>query len=457
MPIFLSRRIARASQSLDFDELPREATEKVEIALLDYFSCAFESRDLGPSIQTIELAGRAPGPATVVGTSLKAAAPEAAFANAVLGHGLVREDMHTGSVSHLGVVVFPALLALAESAREPATGRDFVAAAVCGYETGAGIGRALMDRDVVKRFRPTGITGPLGAASAGARLRGLTEDAAASALGLAANATAGLNEWPAQGADEMFFHVGFAARNAVTAVELAELGAFASESALDGPAGLFAALGKRESVDHVAPFSGERLEILSVYHKPAPACNYAQTACQVARMLAAEDRVPISDIARIEVRVSAAALNYPGCNATGPFERVLQAKMSIQYCVVATLLRGAIEEANYRLLADPEVKRLIDAITLEEAPEFTAAYPQAQGTEIALTLRSGRVIRKRLDDLVPAKPDQVRDRFRAAADEALGSRAAKALEEAAARLPELPDVAALVGLLGRKDRDAAAS
>jgi len=46
----------------------------------------------------------------------------------------------------------------------------------------------------------------------------------ASALGLAANATGGLNEWPYSGGDEMFFHPGFAARNAVTAVELAELG-----------------------------------------------------------------------------------------------------------------------------------------------------------------------------------------------------------------------------------------
>jgi len=57
---------------------------------------------------------------------------------------------------------------------------------------------------------------------------------------LAANTTAGLNEWPYSGGDEMFFHPGFAARNAVTAVELAELGARASETALDGPSGLFA-------------------------------------------------------------------------------------------------------------------------------------------------------------------------------------------------------------------------
>ena len=68
-----------------------------------------------------------------------------------------------------------------------------------------------------------------------------------SALGFAANATVGLNEWPASGADDMFFHAGFAARNAVTSVELAELGAFASETALDGPAGLFAALRRTRS------------------------------------------------------------------------------------------------------------------------------------------------------------------------------------------------------------------
>src|SRR5579883_1518981 len=362
----LSREIARKMLALRYEQLPPEPVRKVKVAFLDFLSCAYESMDLPPSVQAIEIAGRGQGCAGIIGTPLRVPPAEAAFANAVLGHGLVREDMHTGSVSHLGTVVFPALLALAESSQQPVTGRDFVVAAVCGYETGAAVGRALMESEVVKRFRPTGVTGPVGAAMAGARLKRLSEEAATSALGLAANAAGGFNEWPARGADEMFFHAGFAARNAVTAVQLAELGAFASESALDGPAGLFAALGKRQSADRVALFSAERLEILSVYHKPAPACNYAQTPCQVARLLAVEDRVPVPQIAQIEVKVSSAALHYPGCNATGPFERVLQAKMSIQYCVAATLLRGAIEEANYRLLGDPELKRLVDAITLQD-------------------------------------------------------------------------------------------
>ena len=345
----LSREIARNARALTFDRLPPEAVTKVKVAFLDLLSCAFESLDLPPSIQAMNIASRGQGCARIIGSSLRVTPTEAAFVNAVLSHGLVREDMHTGSVSHLGVVIFPTLLAL--SPPKPASGRDFILAAIWGYEVGAAIGRAVMDRETVRRFRPTGITGPLGAAIAGSLLMGLSEDATVSALGLAANTTVGLNEWPAAGADEMFFHVGFAARNAVTSVELAELGAYASESALEGAAGLFAALGRRERVSEVKAFAaGQPLEILSVYHKPAPACNYAQTACQVARLLAVEDGVQASEIEAIAVKASAAALGYPGCNATGPFERILQAKMSIQYCVAATLVRGAIEEANYRLL-----------------------------------------------------------------------------------------------------------
>ena len=423
----------------DFTDLTPEAIEKVKIALLDFLSCAYESLDLPPSRQAIEIASRAGGgPASVIGTRVRASAAEAAFANAVLGHGLVREDMHTGSVSHLGIVIFPALLALAQSRR--VSGRDFIAGAVCGYEIGASIGRALMDQETVRIFRPTGITGPLGAAVAGSVMLGFAEDAGVSALGFAANATAGLNEWPASGADDMFFHAGFAARNAVTAVELAELGAFASETALDGAAGLFAALRHSDRVKTVTPFAGDNLEIFSVYHKPAPACNYAQTACQAALAIALENAADSHDITDVQVKCTAAAIHYPGCNATGPFERVLQAKMSIRFCVAATLARRSIEENNYRALNDPEIARLIGVTKLEEDPVFSQAYPGAQGSEVIVTLRNGKVLRKKMSDLVPATPDQIRARFRTAA----GS-AAKPLEEMVQKLDRLEDAGCIAG------------
>jgi 2-methylcitrate dehydratase PrpD len=432
----LSRKVVRAA--LGFADLSPESVEKTKLLLLDFISCAYESLDLPQSRQAIEVAGHSSGAASVIGTHVRASAAEAAFANAVLGHGLVREDMHTGSVSHLGVVIFPTLLALAETRK--VTGRDFIAGAICGYEIGASIGRALMDQETVRMFRPTGITGPLGAAVAGSRMLGLSENAGVSALGLAANSTAGLNEWAASGADDMFFHAGFAARNAVTSVELAELGAAASETALDGPAGLFAALGHRARVECVAPFSSKPLEIFSVYHKPAPACNYAQTACQAALGIAKE--MDSADIAGIRVMCSAAAIHYPGCNAAGPFQRVLQAKMSIRFCVAATLTRRSIDESNYRQLADPEIARLVNITQLEEDPEFTRAYPLKQGSEVIVTLRNGKVLRQRMADLVPATPEQVQARFRSAA----GKRAS-AIEAMVETLDQLADAGSLGALL----------
>jgi 2-methylcitrate dehydratase PrpD len=444
-PISLSRRIVRAERGLTFGQLPTEVVDKVKIGLLDMLSCAFEARDLPWGCQAIRMASRASGgKATVIGTPWRVAPGEAAFANATLGHGLVREDMHAGAVSHLGVVIFPALLALAQYKK--VSGRDLILAAVCGYEVGASVGRALMDQEMVRRFRPTGITGPLGGAIAGSRLLGLSEESSISALGFAANATGGLNEWPYCGGDEMFFHPGFAARNAVTAVELAELGAVASETALDGRAGLFAGLGKADRVFEVAPFSGKPFEILSVYYKPAPACNYAQTACQAALALAAEDGVRSGDIAAITVKGSAAAVGYPGCDYSGPFERVLQAKMSIQYCVAATLARGAIEEANYRLLDDPEVKRLTAITRLETDSDFTAAYPRAQGTEVIVSLLTGKAVRRRLDDVVPATPDEIRERFRSACSNS------RAIEKLIDKLEEQEDVGILGELLGATDK-----
>lgn len=436
----LSRSIARRARAIRADDLPSAVLDKVKIGLIDMLSCALEARALPWGCQAIQMASRAPsGAAHIIGTRVRASTGDAAFANATLGHGLVREDMHTGAVSHLGVVIYPVLLACAQ--RKPVGGRDFILAAACGYEVGAAIGRALVDAEFVKFHRPTGTTGPIGAALAGAMLLGLDEDATVSAIGLAANTAGGLNEWPYAGGDEMFFHPGFAARSAATAVELAELGAFASETALDGRSGLFAALNRHDRLAAVSPFQDGEWEILRVYYKPAPACNYAQTACQAALVLSRQDGIPSRDIEKIRVRCSAAAVAYPGCNFAGPFERILQAKMSIHYCVAATLTQGKIAESNYHLLDDAEVLRLVRAMTLEAGDDFTSAYPARQGAEVTVTLRNGETHTERLPDVVPATPGEIRERFRAVCPNA------QAVEHFIDDLEHQTDAGALLTLL----------
>ena len=372
----LAARLAAAIVGKRDDEIPAAARHKLRICLLDFLACAFEAHSLPWARQAAALATAGAGRCSIVGTSLNVPAGDAVFANSVAGHGLVREDMHTGSVSHLGIVVLPPLLALAQERR--VDGRSFATAAIIGYEVGARIGRALVTPEFTRTFRPTGFTGPLAAAAACSKLLGLGEDATASALSLAANMVGGQNQWPHTGADEMFFHPGVAARNGLTAARLAALGAHGSEQALDGEAGLLPAYRPDRQAPDVRLFDGEP-EIMSVFFKPVPVCNFAQTPCLAAVALAKENRFEPGAVTSVDVSVSRAAWAYPGCDYAGPFARVLQAKMSIHYAVASALLRGAVDETSYRRLDDPALLALAAKVNIEARGDLTAAFPGKPG------------------------------------------------------------------------------
>lgn len=444
----LARRIADAGAA--FERASSEVEAKLRTCLFDLIGCAVEAGDLPWSRQARELAILSRGEATLIGDARRTSAADAAFANAVAGHGLVREDMHSGSISHLGIVVLPSLLALSQV--RPVSGRDFIAAAVVGYEVGACVGRAVMDPALARVHRPTGITGPLAAAAAGARLWRLPGSQAASAIALGANLTAGFNEWAHTGGSEMYFQPGFAARNAVGAVQLAASGAFASPTALEGRAGLFAALGKPAAGEGLRLFAAEP-EILAVYHKPVPACNFAQTPAQAALALARGGRCAPGQITAVRVRVSRAAAQYPGCDCSGPFDNVLQAKMSIQYNVAQALLRGTVDEQGFERLDDPVLQRLVGRTVLAEDDAFTAAYPRLQGAQVTVCLADGSEQTAQLDDVVHANDSEVRARFRAAVAARLGATRCAEIEAVIDRLADEPDAGCLARLLGASDNN----
>jgi 2-methylcitrate dehydratase PrpD len=434
--ISMARALARAALAVDLGHFDAGVIAKAKICLLDFLSCAFEARNHPWSRQAIGIAREVGNGATVIGTNTAATPGDAAFANATMGHGLVREDMHAASVCHHGVVIWPTLLALSE--RTALSGARFLGAAIIGYEAGAQIGRALITADLARLYRPTGLIAPLGAALAGSYALGLTEDAATSAIAIAANTSSGLNEWPRAGGSEMYFHPGFAARNAIAAIELAGAGALASETILEGEAGLFAAFRRQPAPADIRLFAGAEPEIMAVYNKPAPACNFAQTAAQAA-LRAARELGTSDDIATVSIRVPEAAARYPGCGSKGPFHNALQAKMSIPFSVAAVLARGALEEDNYAEVDDPGILRLVERTDLQSEPGLTAAFPANQGAEVVVGLRNGKTIHQRLDNVIAATPDEIRGRFRQAASAVIGDKRAGLLEELVDICATLPD------------------
>ena len=436
--------MAHALATYSARDVAPEVVAKAKLCVLDLLSSAFSSRDLPWAAQAAALArgnsGGVANGAGIIGTHDVVSIQDAAFANGVLGHGLVRDDMHVGSVSHLGTVLVPALLALAERTR--ASGAQFLAALVAGYEVGGKIGRMVMDSDVTKIFRPTGITGPIASAAAGSKLLGLDADQTMTALALGANAAAGYNEWAATGGSEMFFHTGFAARSGVAAALLAAEGAYASRTAIDGEAGLLAAF-HRDLAPQIPELFADRAEILAVFFKSVPACNFAQSAAQAAHAIAQRKKLRANEIERVTVRVTRAAALYPGCDVSGPFEHVLQAKMSIHYNVAAALRHGNFDEQNYVPQKNSDVLTIATKTRLEIDDELTKAFPARQGAEVIVQTRAGDELRERVADVVSTDEAGVRARFAAAASAVLGEHAAERLGALVDRLEHVTDAADL--------------
>jgi 2-methylcitrate dehydratase PrpD len=446
----LAVRMADALGHYSWPELRPEVVAKAKLCIYDLLSSAFAAGDLPWSRQAAGLARRNSAGATrgagIIGTTDVVSVQDAAFANGVVGHGLVRDDMHVGSVSHLGTVLVPALLALSEAQR--VNGKDFLTALAAGYEVGGKIGRMILDVDVSKIFRPTGITGPMAAAAAGAKLLGLNVEQTATALALGANAAAGYNEWAATGGSEMFFHTGFAARSAVAAVELAAAGAFASRTAIDGAAGILAAF--RKPLQPVIPeLFQDRAEILAVFFKPVPGCNFAQSPAQAALAVAKRKRLQAADVERITVHCTRAAALYPGCDVSGPFEHILQAKMSIHYNVAAVLVHGDFAERNYVPQQNAAVLELAKLVQLDIDADLTCAFPAQQGAGVSVRLRNGETLEERIAELVPTNAAEVHERFLAAASSRIGAQRAAELDRLIADLEACDDAAKLARLTRR--------
>jgi len=422
--------------------------DKVRLCLMDFLTSAYSTSAFSWVQQARQMvlanSGTTRGGAPVLGTDDRVSVQDAAFANAVAGHSLVRDDMHLGSVSHLAVVVIPTALALAEKIKPD--GQRLLQAIINGYEAGGKLGSMLMDVETARKFRPTGLIGAFAAAATAACLAGLDKNQTSNALGFAANYVTGLNEWAAWGSDDMYFHPGIAARNGITAMQLAQAGAQAATGSLDGKAGLFAAFDKTVPEPTPLPFSA-RPEIMDVFFKQVPACNYTQSAAQVALKARQAGNIDWRNIRKIIIKVPYAAAHYPGCDWPGPFGSILHARMSIHFNVASALVYGNFEDSHYQNFADDKITSLVRQIQVVTDNELTKAYPGRQGASIEIMLDQGEAVEGFLEDVIAATDTEVRARFTKACINATGKEKTSLLESAIDALPADAAVAEMLSNL----------
>src|SRR5215218_3298580 len=124
---------------------------------------------------------RGAGNVPVPGRARRADLLDAAFLGGTAAHGIELDDGYRHGSAHCGCVVVPAVLAAAYE--RGASGAAVIEAMVAGYETAIALARACHPHLRQRGFHPTGAVGPFGAAMAVAKLRGLSTDQLANALG----------------------------------------------------------------------------------------------------------------------------------------------------------------------------------------------------------------------------------------------------------------------------------
>lgn len=418
VPLPLTRLAANAVADLGRREPDARGSAKAGLCMQDFVGCCIAALRGPLRDPVLKFSSQRAGTAEAAhwGIAGRMCAESAAMGNAMLGHSLIREDMHLAGGSHPGVVIIPAMLALAQ--RHGWSGRRLVCGIVAGYQLMGALGAASRTGQRNQHFRPLGIYGAFGVAGGAAAALCLDEATTANALGFAANGASGLNQWPWDGGQEVFLHPGLAARNGMVAVDLACAGLQASGAILEGKDGLFAAYG-------FGPDAGEvfrnRLTatdiLLEVTHKPHAGCNFIQTPIAAALAVRQSlDPGAWQDIQQVTIFTFGAARRYPGCDNSGPFTSTLQTKMSLQYGVASALLYGAPDEETYARWDDPRISAIIGRTRLVLDTAFEREFPRAQPARVEVRMKGGEVFAGTLQNVPWLSDAAVRRRF---ADEAM--------------------------------------
>jgi 2-methylcitrate dehydratase PrpD len=447
-----AQRIAEWTTSLTLDDVPAEVAEHAKLHLLDAIGCGYAASALGVATEgrtaMAELGGEPQ--ASVIGLDGALPAPNAAFANAMLCHGLDFDDTHSDSVSHVSVVVCPAALATAEA--QGSSGAELLAAIVAGNEVVTRVGMAAPGLFHERGFHPTAICGIFGGTAASAALLGASAGATASALGIAGSFAGGLFAYLDDATATKPFHPAWAAHGSVLAARLAALGGEGPPGVLEGRFGLYHAFLAAEKgeipVDEQLADLGSRWETPRIAYKPYPACHFIHGSLGATQSLGALDPDEIEDVVVTVPEAGVSLVLEPAGTKVAP-RTVYEAKFSLQYSTATMLVNGSAGLGAYsdEAIADPRVLDLARRVRYE-TKEY-ATYPAAFPGGVRITMRDGRVLEAELPHQHggpenPLSADEVRAKFRENSGLACGEAQVEALEHSVLHLEELDSVRGLL-------------
>ncbi len=303
----LLEQITDYSLSLQLDDIPAEALDLAKTLVFDSIGAGLGGyqRDLGQKALRYASAMMAGDEATILGAGERASLEGAAFANGVTVKILGMDDSHR-SAGHIASQVVPVVLAVGEAYRS--SGADMLIAIVAAYDFAVRVGRQVRPMQRARGLDLKGTLGAISAALAAARCAGFDRERTINTIALAADLASGTEQYVYESGpcDTKDLIAGFAARNAVFALRLAEAGFYGPRGALDGEYGFFSAFGDGFDPDTFADL-GADFAILGTGFKPHGGCRHTHQAIDAVQAIQAAGPLDTNDIERIQLQTYAYA------------------------------------------------------------------------------------------------------------------------------------------------------
>ena len=455
-----TRGVASFVANLVYDDIPREVRQRIKLLILDALGCGLYGAKLPWSRILIDRLtqlddSRGCG---IWGTDKRTSAPHAALLNGSLVQGFELDDVHRQGVLHVGAVTLPALIAVAETRKQPMTGRDFLTAAVAGYEIGPRVGMCMGQEHIAQGWHSGATLGVFSAAAGAARGLGLSEDLTVHALGIAGTQSSGLMAVQ-YGAMAKRLHAGRAAQSGLYGALFAEAGFTGIldvfESDYGGFCTTFSRSHDRFDISELTGGLGERFETMRIALKFYSCVASNHTTLDAIRMM--QDRHPFGaeDVDRIVVYGSKVTVDHVGWKYRP--EGMTSAQLNLPFCVATLLLEGDVfvDQFSDDVIADPKRMAVAEKVTTLHDPEITAKGSNYRhlvrvevllkdGTAMEETVEAARGSEKQF-----AGEAEVVEKFDKLARHGLEQASAAELRECVLNLEEVEDATVIARLLSR--------
>jgi aconitate decarboxylase len=437
--------------AIRFRDLPEDAVRAAKVFVLDTLGVGLAG-STGPMARELAVASAAWGQgaeARIWGMGISRPAPAAAMCNAYQAHNSEFDCVHEEAVVHAMTVVLPVAIAGAERAKK-LDGAELIAAVVVGVDVAAGLGVAAT---VGLRFFRPATAGAFGATAALGKLMGLDPPAMINAFSIAYGQLSGTMQAHTEGSPLLAMQMGFAARNAIVACDLAARGFDGPKNVLEGPFGYFKLFEPEGAPARALQDLGRRWFVAELAHKPFPSGRATHGIVEACLALRREHRLDPDAIARVTAQVPPLVRHLVG---RPPREEMNAnyARLCAAYVAACALRRDGVRIEDFTPAAyrDAPTQALARSVSVEvrDAGNPNALTP----VEVEIALRDGSRHAKLIETVYgnPKKPLSRADhlaKFRtncAAAAHPVPPANVERLIERVDRLEEVADVTALVDL-----------